>query len=190
MRKIATPGIFMMVLLITGPIAATAAAPPAVGGVLPDIRLAAPKDSVEKNYLGLSGSGVFTIPQIRTNVVVIEIFSMYCPYCQAEAPVVNSLYSKIENDAALKGKVKLIGIGVGNSPFEVDVFRKKYTIPFPLFADGDFVIHKMVGEVRTPYFIAVRINPDGSHRVVASKLGRLEGVDQFLASIAKLAGLP
>jgi thiol-disulfide isomerase/thioredoxin len=157
---------------------------------LPDIRLAPPKDSIEREYLGLSGNDAFTIPQIKANVVIIEIFSMYCPHCQAEAPVVNSLYAKIENDPALKGKIKLIGIGIGNSPFEVGIFRKKYTIPFPLFGDGDFVIHKMVGEVRTPYFIAIKINTDGSHKVVFSKLGRMEGADQFIATIAKLAELP
>lgn len=191
MRKITTPGlwILLVVLLFTVSSVAAAASPPAVGGFLPDIRLPVPKDTAQKSYLQLAGSGFFTIPQIGAKVVIIEIFSMYCPYCQAEAPVVNSLHENIENNPALRGKIKLIGIGVGNSPFEVDIFRKKYAIAFPLFADGDFVIHTMVGEVRTPYFIAVKINPDGSHRIIYSKLGRMEGVDQFLASLVKLGGL-
>jgi len=181
--------IFLCFLLCTYPAAVATSSPPAVGGVLPDLNLPAPRDSAEKKYLGLSGRDPFKIPQIKATVVVIEIFSMYCPYCQAEAPSVNSLYARIENDPALKGKVKLIGIGVGNSQFEVDLFKKKYAIPFPLFADGDFAIHAMFGEVRTPYFIAAKINPDGTHRVIYSKLGRMEGVEQFLNSLTKLAGL-
>jgi peroxiredoxin len=170
----------------------SAAAPPAVGGQLPDFTLPAPKDSADKGYLGVSGlffSGPFKVPQIKANVVIVEIFSMYCPYCQAEAPNVNSLFNKIENNPALKGKIKLVGIGIGNSEYEVGVFKKKYNVPFPLFPDGDFKIHKLLGEPRTPYFIGVRINPDGSHQIFYSKLGAFEGVDAFLNQIIKLSGL-
>ena len=122
-------------------------------------------------------------------MVIIEIFSMYCPYCQAEAPNVNSLFSRIESSPALKGKIKLVGIGAGNSDYEVGVFKKKYHVAFPLFSDGDFKIHKLMGEVRTPYFIGVKINPDGSHQVFYSKLGAFESVDHFLNQIIKLSGL-
>jgi hypothetical protein len=62
-------------------------------------------------------------------------------------------------------------------------------VPFPLFADGDYVIHKMVGEVRTPYFIGVKLNPDGTNRVIYSKLGALGGVDDFLSTLIKLSEL-
>jgi peroxiredoxin len=182
--------VFFSLMAMTVPL--WAVSPPAVGGSLPDFKLPAPKDSADKNYLGVSGSffsGPFKIPQIKANVVIIEIFSMYCPYCQAEAPTVNSLYSRIESSPALKGKIKLVGIGAGNSDYEVGVFKKKYHVAFPLFPDGDFKIHKLMGEVRTPYFIGMRINPDGSHQVFYSKLGAFEGVDQFLNQIMKLSGL-
>jgi peroxiredoxin len=176
-------------MILCGPAAGRAAGTPQVGGQLPDFTLGVPKDAAEKTYLGLSGSGAFKIPQIRTKTVVVEIFSMYCPYCQKEAPNVNRLYEKIEADPALRGKIKLLGIGVGNSAFEVGVFRKKYSIPFPLFPDGDFVLHKLLGEVRTPYFIGVKIGPDGSHQVIHSRLGAFESVDKFLDEIVKTSGM-
>ncbi|PKN60934.1 MAG: redoxin [Deltaproteobacteria bacterium HGW-Deltaproteobacteria-11] len=169
-----------------------AADPPAVGGQLPDFKLPTPKSSTDKNYLGVSGiffSGPFTVPQIKAKVVILQIFSMYCPYCQKDAPHVNSLYNKIENDLALKGKIKLLGIGAGNSDYEVGLFKNKYQIPFPLFADGDFKIHKLMGEVRTPYFIGVKINPDGSHQVFYSRLGSIEKNENFLNEIISLSGL-
>ena len=51
--------------------------PPAQGTALPQFQLAVPEDSEAKGYLGLSGSGEFTIPEIKAQVVVIQIFSRY-----------------------------------------------------------------------------------------------------------------
>jgi len=184
----------LMVVIMTGLVfsvpASAAGMPPAVGGQLPDMKIATPKDSGDKGYLGISfGFGSFRIPQIKAKVVIVEIFSMYCPYCQKEAPIVNQLYARIEQNPALKGKIKMIGIGAGNSLYEVETFKKRYSVPFPLLPDGDYVIHRQLGEVRTPYFIGVKINPDGSHQVIYSRLGSFDGVDQFLSTIIKLSGL-
>jgi thiol-disulfide isomerase/thioredoxin len=176
-------------LILSGAAGAGAAEPPPVGGRLPEFSLAVPKEGAEKAYLGLAGSGAFKVPQIKAQAVVIEIFSMYCPYCQKEAPVVNKLYERIEGDPALKGKIKLIGIGAGNSAFEVGVFKKKYGVACPLFPDGDFAVYDLFGELRTPYFIGVKILPDGSHQVIYSALGALGNVERFLAEIVRAADL-
>ncbi len=163
--------------------------PPQTGEVLPAMNLPMPKNPAEKGYLGLSGDGFFKIPQIKANVVIVEIFSMYCPYCQKDAPGVNELYSLIENNSDLKNKIKLIGIGAGNSTYEVEIFKKTYTVPFPLFPDKDFTIHKACGEVRTPYFIVVKINDDKTHRIVHSQLGDYPGAEPFLELVLKSSGL-
>lgn len=174
---------------------ALAVSPPQVGGALPDFDLAVPKDAAEKNYLGLSrglplfGKETFKIQQIKADVVILEIFSMYCPHCQAEAPRVNDLYAKIDKNPSLRGKIKIIGIGIGNNVYEVGTFKKKYKIPFPLFTDEDFSLHKKFGEVRTPYFIVIRNYPKGSYRIVYSQLGAFGEVDQFLSQVIKLTGI-
>lgn len=163
--------------------------PPEKGETLPVINLPIPKNPEERSYLGLSGSGLFKIPQIKAPVVIVEIFSMYCPFCQKDAPEVNELYRLIEKNPEIKGKIKLIGIGAGNSPYEVEVFRKTYHVLFPLFPDKDFEIHKACGEVRSPYYMVVKISEDGTHRIVHTQLGNYPGAEPFLEIVLKASGL-
>jgi peroxiredoxin len=172
-----------------------AASPPPVGGQLPDFDLSIPSDNNDKVYLSLPGDmlyfgrGAFKVPQIKAPVVILQVFSMYCPHCQDDAPNVNALYRMIDNNPATKGKIKIIGVGAGNNPYEVGIFKKRYHVPFALFPDADFSIHKKLGEVRTPYFIVVRIQPDGSHKVVYSRLASFGDPEKFLDSVVKLTDL-
>jgi peroxiredoxin len=176
-------------LLLLSTELAKAASPPAKGDNLPEILLAMPGEAVHRDYLGLSGKGQFQIPQIKADIVLVEIFSMYCPACQREAPRVNELYRLIEENPEVRGKVKLIGIGAGNTPFEVEVFRKKYDVPFPLFADGDYAIHKSIGEVRTPFFIGVKMTGTDAGKVFLARLGGFDKAGDFLASLLESSGL-
>src|SRR4030042_3427851 len=162
---------------------------PEKGEALPVINLPVPTNPEEKTYLGLTGSGLFKIPQIKAKAVIIEIYSMYCPYCQKDAPGVNELYRLIENNVDIKNKIKLIGIGAGNSSYEVEIYKKTYQVPFPLFPDKDFVIHKACGEVRTPYFMVVKINEDGNNQIVHTQLGNYPGAEPFLELVLKASGL-
>jgi peroxiredoxin len=186
-RKISVLIVVMAILMITA-ISFAEVNPPQVGNVFPEMELLKPGNPVDLNYLGLSGSGFFKINQIKTDIVIIEIFSMYCPYCQGEAPNINNLYALIEKDVGLKNKIKIIGIGINNSLFETDIFKKKYKVEFPLIPDGDFKLHKTIGEVRTPYFIVVKLKA-GKTEVIYSKLGALGDNRAFLEQIVKSAGL-
>lgn len=186
MNQLAAVAIFVLVFNAQ-PIGANST--PRKGGTLPAIKLDVPKDPAHRSYLGLSGEGLFDISQIKAEVVIIQIFSMYCPLCQREAFRVNELYENIEKNPNARGKLKLVGIGAGNSQFEVDIFLKTYEVPFPLFSDGDFSIHKSLGEVRTPYFIGVKINDDGSHEIFYSRVGGFEKAEEFLQLMLELSGL-
>ena len=164
--------------------------PPKVGSPMPAIELPMLNNPADLQYLGLPAGGKsFKINKVKAKVVILQIYSMYCPYCQAEAPNVNRLYAAIENNPALKDKIKIIGIGAGNTKFEVGTYKKKYTVALPLVPDDDFRIHKIVGEVRTPYFIAVKLIDGGKTEVVYSRLGALGNVAEFLKQLVTLSGL-
>lgn len=188
-RKISLLTFVAMMLFASSSIFASGNITPQVGSTFPSIEFPKPSDSKLLNYLGLSGSGNFKINQIKADVLIVEIFSMYCPYCQGEAPNINNLYKAIESNASLKGKIKIIGIGIGNSTFETDIFKNKYKIEFPLLPDGDFKLHKIIGEVRTPYFFVIKLKGKKPSEVIYSKLGALGNIEAFLAEIVKSSGL-
>ncbi len=66
-----------MCFLLSGGPAGAASQPPAVGGKLPEITLIAPQNTELQLYLGVSGKQTFAIPEIKAEIVLIEIFSMY-----------------------------------------------------------------------------------------------------------------
>jgi len=143
-----------------------------------------PESRRERTYLGLSGNDMFRLHRIKAETLVVEIFSMYCPICQGEAPKVNELYALIAKDPALKTKVKVLGIGVGNTPFEVDVFRKKFEIPFPLFSDEDFAVEKVSNQrIRTPTFLILDVSSGKKVNVIGARVGRIPDVVEFAKAL-------
>jgi hypothetical protein len=68
--------VFVGIFLLTASFSKADSHPPAVGGVLPEFDLSVPKSDEHQKYLGLAGK-TFTIPQIKAEVVIVEIFSMY-----------------------------------------------------------------------------------------------------------------
>lgn len=148
-----------------------------------DFTLPVPESGTYRTYLGLPDDTSFSLGQIQADTVIIEIFSMYCPVCQREASDVNTLFNLIQNDEAIKSRVKLIGIGAGNSPFEVNFFKEKYTIEFPLFSDPDFSIHEKIGAVRTPHFFGLNLKKDGTFTVFYSESGEIADPEAFLKTL-------
>lgn len=161
-----------------------ALAQPKIGDALPFFSLSSPQDRSERDYLGILEGKAFSVNQIKADLVVIEIFSMYCPHCQQEAPNMNRLFGLVQADPKLRSRIKFIGIGAGNSPMEVNTFKTTYNVPFPLFPDENYQIHDLLGQVRTPYFITVKTR-GGANTVIDSHLGAYDSPEQFLNNVLK-----
>jgi peroxiredoxin len=159
--------------------------PATAGDVLPVIELPVPQEGRLQEYLGVSGAGLFSVNQIKADIVIIKLFSVYCPLCHKDAPKMNQLYAKIESSAELKGRLKLIAIGAGNSVQQVARFKEEYGLKFPVFADGDGSIHRQLGSVKFPYYMGVKLAGDHNARIFYARLGQIQDTDTFLQSILR-----
>ena len=154
------------------------------------IKLTVPEDPRIREYLGLKAkTGQFGITQIRQGFLIIQIFNMYCPHCQHYAPKVNEFYTLIQNNPRLKGRFMFIGIAVGNSPFEVDIYRKKFSVGFPLFDDKGYAVYNTLQDVLTPHFIGLTLDGKGGYRMVYSASGGFDDPAAFLNDMVRLSGL-
>ena len=116
----------------------------------------------ERSYLGLSRKTKFSLKEVSGILFLIEVFSTYCTSCPKNVPVFNDVYSAIENDPGLKGKVKVFSIAVGNTANEVESFKKAYKVLYPVLTDLHFTAHKALGNPRVPYTIVIRRNTKGN----------------------------
>ena len=178
----------MFCLLWIGPVFSRAAD---VNEDLPNLELTLPGNDMYKNYLGLTGKAgtTFTLKDIKADILLIELFSMYCPYCQNEAPLVNELYTKMEEVSKKGPIVKIIGLGATNTQFEVEHFRDTYKVQFPLFPDQDMTMYKALDGAGTPTFIGSRLHGDDEMKIVLRNSGGFYSSDDFLKELIEKAGL-
>ena len=156
----------------------------------PVFELPIPQDAAQKNYLGISGSGKFKITQIKSPVIIIEVLSTDCPHCRNTAPKLNELYLAIQARPDLKEKIKIIGI-LDSYAHDVDLFRKRYQVSFPLFSGQDSVISKKLGVSFLPKVFGVKNNDDGTMEEFYRKTGEFWfwNPNSFLEKIIKLSKL-
>jgi len=160
---------------------------PAEGNMFPKLKLSLPREMHDRAYLKVS-KDPFLLSQVDSKVLIVEIFSMYCPHCQKEAPNVNGLYKAIKAGPKLKSRIKMLGIGAGNSSFEISAFRDHYKIEFPLVPDADKIVCEGLGVVGTPHFF-VLWKQSGGWKVVYSKAGTIGDPKAFLELICARTGV-
>ena len=160
--------------------------PLAVGSIMPELELKGQISPDLLDSLGLDGPEPWLLSKIKAKAIILMVYSMYCPYCQAEAPALNNLHALIRA-RGLDQDLTMIGVGVGNSDFEVKVFREKYAVTYPLFSDPDFIINKAIGEVRTPFFYVLRKDEEKGMLITHTWLGQLDSIEQFLDEVVATA---
>ena len=91
-RTIILAGLAALLLFTAG---VQVSAGPEPARVSLEFTLPAPEKNETRAYLGLGPKARFSLDQVDADILIVEIFSMYCPICQREAPRVNALYEKL-----------------------------------------------------------------------------------------------
>lgn len=141
--------------------------------------LPAPKDPAGKKDLGLGDPVTeFTLSDLKTDLVLMEVIGVYCPQCFKQAPEFNKLYERL-NKGKMKGRVAMFALAAGGTDPEIGELIQSGQYAFPVVGDLKYETHKLLGEPQTPFTILCR--PDGS--VLYTHLGIITDIDTFYAEI-------
>lgn len=154
---------------------------PQVGTVLQELWLEAPSAAADREYLGIEGES-FDLKEVKAEAVLVEILGVYCPRCAEQAPAFNKLFRRLQKNKALRTKLKMLGIAVGATVMEVHAVRDKGVYRYPVVKDEQFVVHKQLGEPRTPFTLLV----DHQGRVLYTHLGVVKDLDAFYGELKQL----
>jgi peroxiredoxin len=149
---------------------------------LPQFTLDVPASEKEKQYLSLKNPKPFSLSEIPAKLMVLEIFSVYCPHCQKQAPQLNKLYSLINQDSELSCDIKMMGIAAGADQSKTDKWKATFHIPFPLFADPKTEIWEKFGKPGVPLTLVVT----NSGKIESTHAGATEDIEAFFREIKKL----
>ena len=158
------------VLFVLSTLAAAAAEEPplvAFGDPFPELTLVLSGPVHDRSYLGLGDNSTFTPSQVKAGLLLVELLNVHCVRCQTQTTSYNELFKLIEMNPETRGRIKMVGIAIGNLDEEVATFRRNYQVPFPVVADPHFVAHRVLGASATPFSIYVRQDAPGQPGVVA-----------------------
>lgn len=69
---------------------------------------------------------------------VIKYLNTNCIYCIKLLPIFNEIFQSIKRDSNLRENIRIIGISARDTLTEVEEFKKKYPIHYPVVSDTDF----------------------------------------------------
>jgi thiol-disulfide isomerase/thioredoxin len=162
------------------------ARPIAAGDSFPDLSFRDFLSKGDRDYLGMGKKRTFLLKDMQGDFFIFEIFSTYCMSCPKNVPVLDTVYSTINNDPELRHKVKLVSVAVGNTESEAQNYKRQYKVLYPVLTDFTFAFHKALGNPRVPYTMIVRRDVSGKNIVVYTHLGVIQAADSLLNEVRKL----
>jgi thiol-disulfide isomerase/thioredoxin len=152
---------------------------PTVGTVLGPVTFAAPMSAADATYLGLAKPGEFTLKDVNSPYVLVEQFNTSCPHCMHEAPFLNQLFERVQQDAALKAKLKFMAVAQSSDTGPVMAWKAMQKVPFPLLPDPNSALGKALNF--TPYPVTMVVDKTG--KIVWVEVGAFDDVDEVFQGI-------
>ncbi len=131
--------------------------------------------------------GPFDIAHAGGKPTLLEVFATWCPHCQRETSVLNSLYATYKdrlNVVAVSGSPYAIDSTQPESQADVVAFMTKYNVQYPLAFDPDLSVAKSYLQGGFPTLVL--IGRDGT--VAAIRDGEILQADLKTAIDATLSG--
>ena len=139
-----------------------------------------PPDSVQtQTYLGLDDMKPFKVTDIRAKIAVIELMNTLCLPCQANAPIMNDVYKKIQADSGL-ADVKVIVVAISDSKSNVETFEKQCKTLFPILPDEDGQIARSMPDLTIPTTVVVST---GDAKVLFTHKGPIADAEGFVKQL-------
>lgn len=138
------------------------------GDLFPQIPMAPMAHDAARRYLGIKKNQFFTLNDVRADMVLVEIMNTSCSSCKKQSAIYNELYSLIEAHPETRSRIKLMAIAVGNTDREVQVFKDRFQVAFPMVGDPKYLVWDATGRTMTPLSVFVRQHPQGKTGVVAA----------------------
>jgi thiol-disulfide isomerase/thioredoxin len=172
----------LALLLFIAAVSLAADVEPKVGQTV-NAKFPKPATDEEAKYFGLDTAKEFTLKDVKAPYVLVEQFSTTCPHCLHQAPIMNQLHNLVGQDAALKDKIKFMGLGQGNDANAVKMWKAFQKIPFPQIADPK----SSFGDALNfhPYPVSVLLDKNG--KILWVHIGTFESADEALKEIKKVA---
>ena len=152
---------------------------PKVGQSVGNLTFPQPLSKEDSNYLGLAKMDAFSLQDIKSPYVLVEQFTTSCPHCMAQAPVLNKLYTMVQQDAALKSKLKFLAMGQNNDENAVKMWKAFHKVPFPVLPDTLSTFGKALHFSAYPLTIVL----DRSGKILFVHIGAFENAAEVLKGI-------
>jgi peroxiredoxin len=165
-------GSLLALVFFLGGMAAAADVEPKVGQQV-NYKFGKPMSDADVKYLGLEKAGEFTVKDVKAPYLLVEQFSTTCPYCATQAGIINTIFSRVQQDPELKNKVRFVGEMQGDSADKVKAWKDVHKVPFPLIPDPESTL----GDALNFHPYPVTFVLDKNHKIVYLLIGEMKNSD-------------